>query len=157
MGVEIEKKYLVKKEIWNKEKPFKSSIIRQAYILSDIDKTIRVRVADTKGFLTIKGATVGIRRQEFEYEIPVEDANQLIENFTTLCIDKIRHYINYDNKLWEVDEFKGENEGLMVAEIELNAEDEKYELPLWVGEQVSLDKRYSNSNLIKLPFKKWNN
>lgn len=156
MPIEIEKKYLIHKELWNKEKPFKSVLIRQAYLLTDIQKTIRVRVTDTKGFLTVKGATTGISRQEFEYEIPVDDAQQLIDNFTTSLVEKIRHYINYDNKLWEVDEFKGDNDGLYVAEIELTSEDENYELPKWIAEEVTNDKRYSNSNLIALPYKSWN-
>jgi CYTH domain-containing protein len=156
MPLEIEKKYLIKKELWKNEKPFKSILIRQAYLLTDPQKTIRVRVTDTEGFLTIKGATAGISRQEYEYEIPVTDAQKLIDNFTTSLVEKIRHYINYDNKLWEVDEFKGDNEGLFVAEIELNSEDEKYELPSWIGEEVTSDRRYSNSNLIMSPYKSWN-
>ena len=155
MGLEIERKYLLNIQEWGKVRPDKSVLIRQAYLVTEPHKTIRIRVTDLQGFLTIKGAATGISRQEFEYEIPLEEANQLINNFTTNSIEKIRHYISYENKTWEVDEFKGNNEGLFVAEIELKTEDEKFSLPDWIGKEVSSDRRYSNSNLINYPYKSW--
>jgi adenylate cyclase len=155
MGVEIERKYLVKMELWEKIKPQKSISIKQAYLSRDPLKTIRLRVADDKGYITIKGPTTGISRKEYEYEIPGEEANELMETFTTQAIEKIRHHVMHENKLWEVDEFKGDNEGLIMAEIELDSEDEKVKLPVWIDREISSDKRYANSNLIAKPFKTW--
>lgn len=155
MGLEIERKFLIKKEAWSKVRPYKSNLIRQAYLLTDPHKTIRLRVTDQKGFITIKGARKDITRAEFEYEIPVEEADQMIDQFTDKMIEKIRHYVLLDNKTREVDEFKGSNEGLWVAEIELQFEHEKISIPDWVGEEVSSDNRYANSNLISHPYSKW--
>ena len=155
MGVEIERKYLVNHELWAKVKPQKSISIKQSYLSRDPEKTIRLRVADDKGYITIKGPTKGIARKEFEYEIPGEEADELMREFTTDVIEKIRHHVVFENKLWEVDEFKGENEGLIIAEIELESEDETVELPNWIAEEVTTDKRYANSNLIRNPFKTW--
>jgi adenylate cyclase len=155
MGVEIERKYLVKMDLWSKVKPHKSLSIKQAYLSRDWQKTIRLRVADEKGYITIKGPADGISRLEFEYEIPGNEAEELIANFTTELIVKIRHLVEYKNKLWEVDEFKGDNEGLIVAEIELDSIDEDFELPDWIDIEISSDRRYSNSNLIAKPFKTW--
>jgi CYTH domain-containing protein len=155
MGVEIERKYLVKAEEWKKIKPEKSIRIRQAYLSRDTDKTIRLRIADDKGFITVKGPTTGISRTEFEYEMPVEAVKELMEAFTINPIIKIRHLVTIGNKLWEVDEFLGENEGLIVAEIELGAEDEAVELPGWIDKEISKDKRYANSNLAGKPFTTW--
>ena len=155
MGVEIERKFLVKTELWKNVKPQKSFTIKQAYLSRDPEKTIRVRVAGEKGFITIKGPTKGISRKEFEYEIPGSDAEELISDFTKNVIEKIRHHVLYKNKLWEVDEFKGDNEGLIVAEIELDDENEKIALPEWIDKEISSDRRYANSNLIAQPFKTW--
>lgn len=155
MGVEIERKFLVKKEQWAAEQPAKSQQLRQAYLSDDPDKTIRVRTADEKGFLTIKGRAKGISRQEFEYEIPLDEAHELINNFASAVVEKIRHYITYEGKLWEVDEFKGLNEGLMVAEIELVDEAEYFALPPWIALEVTDDPRYLNAKLARLPFQQW--
>jgi adenylate cyclase len=155
MATEIEHKYLVKQELWKKVVPEKSVEITQAYLHSDNLKTVRVRTAGPKGFLTVKGKTVGYSRLEFEYEIPLTDAKELIKKLTTNIIEKTRHYVVYENKTWEVDEFKGANKGLFVAEIELKAEDESYLKPEWVGENVSDNKKYSNSNLSVKPYTSW--
>ncbi|MDQ3111791.1 MAG: CYTH domain-containing protein [Bacteroidota bacterium] len=155
MGVEIERKYLVRKELWAKAKPEKSISITQAYLSRDLEKTIRLRIADDKGFITVKGPTTGISRAEFEYEMPLDGVKELMEAFPSSPIVKIRHHVTYKNKLWEVDEFLGENEGLIVAEIELKAEDEIIDLPEWIDKEISKDKRYANSNLAGKPFKTW--
>jgi adenylate cyclase len=155
MGIEIERKFLVHKEKWNRVIKEKKSLYRQGYIVSDPEKTIRVRLTDKSGFLTIKGLTKGASRPEFEYPIPKEDAIQLLDNFCNSEISKIRHFISHDKKLWEVDEFLGENEGLVVAEIELASEDETFTLPDWIDKEVTADKKYSNSNLAINPFKNW--
>lgn len=155
MNLEIERKFLIDKTLWQQVKPEKSAFMKQAYLSVDPAKTIRIRIAGETGFLTIKGLSKGISRQEFEYEIPVSDANQLINDFTSEAIEKIRHYVTFENKLWEVDEFKGANEGLMVAEIELQSEAEKFEKPEWVLDDVTSDQRYANSSLSQNPFKNW--
>ena len=155
MGVEIERKFLVKHDLWSKVKPQKSILIKQAYLFSDLTKTIRLRIADDKGFITIKGPTKGISRSEFEYEIPVADADKMINEFKTQVIEKIRHHVLFGNDLWEVDEFKGNNAGLIVAEIELDDAGQKIKLPEWIDSEVSDDRRYANSNLILKPFRQW--
>lgn len=156
MAIEIERKFLVNKEKWNTVVKQEKSLFRQGYIVSDPEKTIRVRLTDTDAFLTIKGLTIGSSRPEFEYNIPQEDARHLLDNFCNSEISKIRYFIPHENKLWEVDQFLGQNEGLIVAEIELQSEDESFSLPDWVDKEVTVDKRYSNSNLAINPFKNWN-
>ena len=123
--------------------------------MTDPTKTIRVRQTSEKGFLTIKGISVGASRAEFEYEIPQEEAKDLLDQFSVSELSKIRYKILFENKLWEVDEFLGENEGLMVAEIELQSEDETFSTPNWIGEEVTGEEKYYNSNLTLLPFKNW--
>lgn len=156
MGIEIERKFLVHKEIWNKAKKGKSAYLKQGYIVSDPTKTIRIRIADNQGYLTIKGKSTGIARQEFEYEIPKEEASELLQHFTASSLEKIRYTLEYSGKIWEVDEFLGPNEGLIVAEIELKSENENFELPEWIYKEVSGDKKYYNSYLSQFPFKSWN-
>ncbi len=155
MATEIEHKYLVNTDIWKNIIPDKSVEIRQAYLQTDPEKTIRIRTKGKSGFFTIKGKTVGASRLEFEYEIPIADANELINKFCSNLIEKTRHIVIHDNNTWEVDEFKGLNEGLIVAEIELASEDEKYSIPNWVDKNVTDDLRYANSNLTIKPFKTW--
>lgn len=146
--MEIERKFLVKEQLWETiEKPSPSRIV-QAYLVNSTEKTVRIRIKGTKGFLTIKGPTQGISRSEFEYEIPLKDAEELISTFAEKVIEKFRYEISFKNHLWEVDVFTGKLEGLYLAEIELNSEDEHFELPEWVGEEVSTDPNYYNSNLI---------
>lgn len=155
MSIEIERKFLVNKDLWKAEKPVKSTAIRQGYLLSDPDKTIRVRVAGDQGYLAIKGKLQGFSRLEFEYEIPLGEANELLDHFSTDSVEKTRHYVYFQDKLWEVDEFKGANDGLLIAEIELNIVEEFFEKPDWVLEEVTTDTRYLNANLAKKPFKQW--
>jgi len=154
MGIEIERKFLLTGDDWRKLA--KGTAYRQGYLNSQKERTVRVRTIDETGFLTIKGISVGATRMEYEYEIPMEDANVLLDE---LCekplIKKNRYKIEFAGFFWEVDEFFGENEGLIVAEIELESEDQKFEKPLWVGDEVSGDPRYFNSNLIKNPFTSW--
>lgn len=154
MGKEIERKYLVKSQDW--KNLAEGVYYKQGYLSTVKERTVRVRTIGEKGYLTIKGVTVGVTRSEFEYQIPAEEANQMLDN---LCekpiIDKYRAKVEYKGLTWEIDEFHGENEGLVVAEVELITEDQVIELPEWIGEEVSGDPRYFNSNLIKHPFSQW--
>lgn len=155
MIIEIEHKYLVKPELWKQVTPDKIVAIKQAYLSRDPEKTIRIRVAGEKGFITIKGRSVGASRPEYEYEIPLQEAEDLITKFCNNLIEKTRHYVLHKNKTWEVDVFEGLNAGLIVAEIELNAEDEIYLKPGWIDRDVTTDKKYANSNLTISPFTTW--
>lgn len=155
MGIEIERKFLVKKDKWAQVVKEERSLFRQGYILSDPQKTIRVRLTDTGAFLTIKGQTIGAARPEFEYNIPMEDARHMLDNFCISELSKIRYFVPHDGHTWEVDEFLGQNEGLIVAEIELSSEDEQFSLPDWVDKEVTSEKKYTNSNLAVKPFKSW--
>ena len=155
MALEIERKFLIDPQLWAQEVPEESRQLRQAYLSDDPDKTIRVRTAGSKGYLTIKGRPKGISRQEYEWEIPVAEAHEIINNFATNVVEKTRHYITYRGKLWEVDEFEGLNKGLMVAEIELQTEEERFEKPAWLREEVTQDPRYLNSRLAKNPYQQW--
>ena len=154
MGQEIERKYLVKDSSW--ETLAKGIRYCQGYLSTAKERTVRVRTFENKGFLTIKGIAVGISRAEYEYEIPVSDAETILK---TLCegplIDKKRYKISHAGLIWEVDEFFGDNAGLVVAEVELSSESQKIDLPAWIGEEVTGDLRYSNSNLTKNPYKNW--
>lgn len=155
MGLEIERKFLVKPDFWQAAASHEQQYMRQAYICDDESKTIRVRTAGDKAYLTIKGRARGISRQEFEYPIPVAEGNELINTLATATVEKIRHYVYYEQKLWEVDEFKGLNEGLWVAELELASETETFALPPWAGAEVTHDRRYLNSQLVKHPYAQW--
>jgi len=155
MGVEIERKFLVNLAEWQLvEKPYGNSL-RQGYMIKVPEKTVRIRIANQQSFITIKGKTQGATRAEFEYEIPRNEAEQLIAGFCEDVISKIRYDMEYAGKIWEVDVFFGDNAGLIVAEIELNSEDEDFELPPWVGQEVTSDARYYNSNLSVHPYNKW--
>lgn len=156
MGVEIERKFLVDRKAWQiLEKPA-GEMYRQGYLLTDPAKTIRVRQTPDKGFLTIKGISVGTTRAEFEYEIPFDEAGELLDQFASTSLSKMRYKILVGNNLWEVDEFFGNNEGLIVAEIELKDEAELFQIPVWVEDEVTGDEKYYNSNLTLFPFKIWN-
>src|SRR6478609_11073459 len=136
MGVETEKKFLVKKELWNKVKQH-GTLYRQGYMLREEDKTIRVRLIEgDKGYITIKGSVKGFSRPEYEYPIPEIDAEALLSNFCNAIVSKRRYKIKINGKLWEVDEFLEENEGLIVAEIELKDESETFNLPGWIDTEV---------------------
>ena len=156
MGIEIERKFLVNLQKWEQlEKPV-GEFFRQGYLMTDPNKTIRIRQTAVKGFLTIKGLTLGASRSEFEYEIPHEEAQELLDQFSVSELSKIRYRITYDKKLWEVDEFLGENAGLMIAEIELESEEEEFTVPEWVDHEVTAEEKYYNSNLTLQPYKSWN-
>jgi CYTH domain-containing protein len=155
MGVEIERKFLVDHEKWGKIIKPRGTHYRQGYLLNEDDRTIRVRVTEKQGYITIKGSTSGISRKEYEYKIPVEDGIELLDAFATSEVEKIRYRIDFSDKLWEVDEFLGDNDGLIMAEIELKRENEEFKKPDWVTGEVSDDERYYNSNLSIRPFKEW--
>ncbi len=147
--VEIEKKFTVNKALWEKIKKPAPNVIKQSYISDDKKCTVRVRIKNNKGFLTIKGETINISRSEYEYEIPLEEAKAMMDEFSSKILFKNRYEVLIGNHLWEVDEFKGKLEGLIIAEVELKSETEKFELPNWVDKEVSNNPRYYNSNLIK--------
>lgn len=153
MGKEIERKFLVSGEAWRMNH---GTLIRQGYLHNEIDGTVRVRTKGERAYLTIKGGTTGITRLEFEYEIPLEEADQILDE---LCqkplIEKIRYEVHVSDSKWEIDEFLGENAGLMVAEIELEDEDQEFIKPDWLGMEVSDDFRYQNANLVTNPYSKW--
>ncbi|PSB25049.1 CYTH domain-containing protein [Stenomitos frigidus] len=154
MPAEIERKFLVKGDAW---RSLATGIAYcQGYIASSADRTVRVRVVGEQGFLTIKGSTVGITRAEFEYLVPLHDALELL---STLCdpplIQKKRYTIAYAGLVWEVDEFEGDNQGLIVAEVELTDPHQAITLPDWIDREVSDDPRYFNANLAKHPFSRW--
>jgi adenylate cyclase len=155
MAVEIERKYLINKDRWESIQKGKGVNYRQGYLVAEPDKTIRVRISDNSAFLTIKGISKGVSRSEYEYEIPLEDAKELLDRFAKSNVTKVRYKVPYGGRIWEVDEFLEENEGLILAEIELSSEDEVYELPEWVGKEVTDDMRYYNSRLSTRPFKSW--
>lgn len=147
---EIERKFLVKDSIHEVLRYLEPKSIRQGYIMDENGKTVRVRTKGPKAFLTIKGKTEGISRDEFEYEIPVEDAERLLDHFCKNELHKERFEFTHGEKKWEIDVFKGKLDGLIVAEIELENEDEAFSLPDWVEREVSNDARYYNSNLVKV-------
>ncbi len=155
MAIEIERKFLVKKDFWQKVNKPIPDFYRQGYLYSDVSKTIRVRIANQHAWLTIKGKTTGASRPEFEYEIPVAEASEMLSAMTESQIEKYRYKLSVEGKLWEVDEFKGDNEGLLVAEIELGNESESFSLPDWAGEEVTHDSRYTNAALSKVPYSTW--
>lgn len=155
MGIEIERKFLVNKNSWQKVKKSAGELYRQGYLLTDPNKTIRVRQTFDKGFLTIKGISVGATRAEFEYEIPFDEAKELLDRFSVAELSKIRYEIFFDDKLWEVDEFLDKNEGLIIAEIELKNENEKFSLPVFIDKEVTGEQKYYNSNLTLSPYKFW--
>ena len=146
---------MVVKDKWNEVDKGVGTLFRQGYILSDPEKTIRVRLTDTDGYLTIKGATHGATRHEFEYLIPQEEALELLNNFSANEVSKVRYKVEVFGKTWEVDEFIGVNEGLVIAEIELYSEHEPFVKPIWVGEEVNDDARYYNSNIAINPYSNW--
>ena len=155
MGIEIERKFLVDHSKWQQVEKPQGNHFRQGYLLDDAKRTIRIRVTDTEGFITIKGTTSGITRKEFEYNIPVAEGIEMLDAFAQSEVDKVRYCITYKGKLWEVDVFNGDNKGLIMAEIELDEENEEFEHPDWLLNEVSDDARYYNSNLSKNPFKNW--
>ena len=153
MGMEIERKFLLRDESWRREAVGTS--YTQGYISKEKDHTVRVRIAGEKAYITIKGAVEGISRPEFEYMIPLEDARELMKLCKGPFIEKTRYRIAFEGLVWEVDEFHGENLGLIVAEVELTDPGQSVALPPWVGEEVTGDPRYYNSSLSTLPYGRW--
>jgi len=154
MGIEIERKFLIKCYAWRSLAELTK--YRHGYLSSSNERVVLVRTINDKGFLTIKGITTGATRMEFEYEIPVADADAMLDDMCErYLIEKKRYKIEYRGFIWEVDEFFGENQGLIVAEVELESEDQSYEKPEWIGEEVTGDPKYFNSNLALNPYLKW--
>ena len=153
MGKEIERKFLV---VGNQFKKLAKGIFyRQGFLCLENDNTVRIRIIEKNAFLTIKSKTRGISRLEFEYEIPFDEANEMLEKLCGKQIEKLRYTIELKGFMWEIDEFLGENKGLVIAEIELESEDQFFKKPSWIGEEVSKDLRFYNSQLVKNPYKNW--
>lgn len=156
MSIEIERKYLIKNDKWRKHVR-EDLHITQGYIKT-ADATVRIRCykKTRTAEITVKGKRKGISRLEFEYEIPYADAREMQDKLCqSRLVEKTRHLIEYDDMLWELDEFHGDNKGLFIAEVELSDEDEKYKLPNWVGKDVSYESKYRNSRLCINPYKDW--
>jgi adenylate cyclase len=146
--LEIERKYLLETMDWKDEFIQSVTHIKQAYLFEDEDKSVRIRIRSDKAYMTIKMGK-GVTRNEFEYLIPVSDADEMIEKAALLCLEKDRYVVQYLESTWEIDVFKGKYEGLVLAEIELNNENEEFQLPAWIGEEVTNDPTYLNVNLFK--------
>jgi len=153
MAIEIERKFLVRKPLWAPAVP--GTRYRQGYLSLDPQRTVRVRLAGAAGFLTIKGASAHGARAEYEYPIPAADAEALLALCHRPLIEKLRYRVTVGGHLWEVDEFFGDNAGLLLAEVELTEIGEAVELPEWVGEEVTDDPRYYNAALSQHPFSTW--
>ena len=154
MAIEIERKYLVKSPPLHLAE--KRLHIKQGYIVNDQKQVIRVREKGDEYFLTIKGNQIGISRLEYDFPISKKDANELISNFCRdTIIEKTRYYLRFKDHIWEIDEFHKKNQGLVVAEIELNSENENFELPSWVEKEVTSEKKYYNMNLATNPYNNW--
>ena len=153
MAIEIERKFLVKKNSWTR--PNEGTLYIQGYLSSSPETTVRIRIAGKIGFITIKGKTTGFSREEFEYEIPVEDPEILLKKCKNAPIKKIRYKVLLNGTLWEIDEFLEENSGLLMAEVELPDEKASFFRPEWLGKEVTDDKRYHNSHIAQHPFKTW--
>lgn len=153
MAQEIERKYLVKGDDWRKEGG--AQFMAQAYLSVSPERTVRIRIKGEKAWITIKGRTTGITRPEYEYSIPVDDARELMKMAEHPPVEKYRNEIWHEGVLWEVDEFVGENSGLVIAEVELDSEDQQLQLPSWIGEEVTHDSRYYNVSLAQKPFSLW--
>ena len=155
MATEIERKFLLRDDTWRAQAD-SGALMRQGYLIGAEKASVRVRIAGERAHLNIKSATLGVHRQEYEYEIPLSDANEILD---TLCegplIEKTRYHVRHGNHTWEIDVFTGDNQGLVVAEIELDAADEDFARPPWLGEEVSHDPRYYNVCLVKHPYKDW--
>lgn len=154
MAKEIERKFLVRDNTWRGQGGGKR--YRQGYLCIVKERTVRVRTTGDKGFITIKGMSVGATRSEYEYEIPLADAIEMLDR---LCerplIEKTRYRVSNEGLVWEIDEFEGDNQGLIIAEVELKEESQSITLPGWIGQEVTGDSRYFNANLAANPFSKW--
>lgn len=145
---EIERKFLVENDHWKESQIIGQRTLKQAYLLREADRSVRIRITDTMAFFTVK-LGVGITRSEFEYEIPVEEAQLMIAEADLKCLEKTRYYIQFKSATWELDVFHGALEGLVIAELELESEDQHIDFPNWIGKEVTLDPSYLNSNLIE--------
>lgn len=155
MGTEIERKFLVQGTPWREGGAEAGVPYSQGYLNRDKERTVRVRIAGDKAFLTIKGVSRGASRAEFEYEIPAADADELLRLSDGPVVQKTRYIIDHDGSKWEVDKFQGDNAGLVIAEIELTSEDQHFSRPPWLADEVTHDSRYYNSNLAAHPYSKW--
>jgi adenylate cyclase len=156
MGIEIERKFLVNIELWEKLPKQEPKDYKQGYLVNQDDRVVRVRIAGDQGYITIKGIASGISRLEFEYPIPKFEAEEMLAHFKPEGTEKTRYRIPAgDGLTWEVDVFSGANQGLIVAEIELLSEDQTFDLPDWIDIEVTDDERYSNSNLALYPYTTW--
>lgn len=155
MGLEIERKFLVDHEKWERTGKPEGTHYRQGYMLNDGQRTIRVRVSDKNAFLNLKSKMSQVSRKEYEYEVPLQDGIEILNAFTTRGTEKIRYRIPFAGKIWEVDVFSGDNDGLIVAEIEFKTEDEQFEKPDWITDEVTYDGRYTNAALSTHPYKDW--
>ena len=155
MKVEIERKFLVKNQDWEKLIVEKHSI-QQGYLNTDKSCNVRVRIMNTVAFITIKGKRINTLRPEFEYEIPLNDAESMLKLSKTSIIKKTRFTVNHKGQIWEIDQFEGDNQGLVIAEIELKQKDEEIGLPDWIGTEISNEERFYNLSLSVNPFKNWN-
>lgn len=153
MGVEIERKFLLTSDGWRTLGAAVS--MRQGYLSSDKARVVRVRIEGEQACITIKSKSTGATRGEWEYPVPLTDAEELLALCEQPLVEKVRRRIDYAGHVWEVDEFSGINAGLVVAEIELDSEDATFDKPAWIGEEVTDDPRYYNSSLIKKPYSSW--
>lgn len=151
--LEIERKFLVRDQSWCV--PGQGVLYRQGYLSRDPKRPVRIRIAGDQGFLTIKGPLTRLTRAEYEYPIPADDAHIIMELAEGPIIEKLRYRVPHAGKVWEIDEFLGDNSGLVVAEVELESEDEEIVLPAWVGREVSREPRYGNLSLLSHPYKLW--
>jgi adenylate cyclase len=153
MGTEIERKFLVVGDAWRGLSTGRH--YRQGYLSTVKERTVRVRTVGDKGYITVKGITVGAKRAEYEYEVPVGDANEILELCELPLVEKTRYRIPYGGLVFELDEFEGDNRGLIVVEVELKSEDQTVKLPEWIGKEVTTDPRYFNANLVAHPYAPW--
>ena len=155
MALEIEHKFLLKNNDWKKDS-HKSVEYKQGYLISDNKRSIRIRVTNDEAWINIKSSIIGTHRQEYDYKIPLDEG---LEILNTLCekpqIEKTRHFVTYKQHTWEIDVFTGENEGLIIAEIELTKIGEAFSKPTWIDKEVTYDLQYYNNNLCKNPYKNW--
>ncbi|MES9939101.1 MAG: CYTH domain-containing protein [Candidatus Thiodiazotropha sp. 6PLUC2] len=155
MALEIERKFLVINDKW-KDSVVSQAVLKQGYLATTSKASVRVRVDGDVANINIKGSTVGISRREYEYPIPMQDAEELLQHLVAgAAIDKVRYKVKCGDHIWDLDLFQGANNGLVIAEVELSDEDESFEMPAWAGEEVSGDTRYYNASLVKHPFCDW--
>lgn len=155
MGIEIERKFLVDKAKWQQADRSDATVYLQAYLVHNDRVTIRVRTSHKEGFITFKSSSGGRSRKEYEYPVPLQDAKEMMQNFAGNLVEKTRYRVLFAGKTWEVDEFSGDNAGLIIAEIELGDEEESISLPDWISTEVTDDPRYYNAYLSAHPYRSW--